>query len=619
MCILSKNIDNWFKLDLSDQIIDWLSGVKFPINDNIPKFELNNEKYSIQQYDFLDAEINNLLLLGRIEKAQDKPHCISPIKCVPKKNKTFRLICDLRHVNNYCVPPKFKYEDIDSVIQCVKPKDYMITTDLKDGFHHVPVHSDHRKYLGFKYRNCYYQWTVLPFGHNCSPYIFTKILRPVVKFLRSKGLRVVLYVDDFILFSPQDTIVADRDFLLDTLKKLGWSVNFSKSSLDPELKKEFIGYLIDNSGEKTVVKIPKDRIRKVKKDIKRCLNNNFISARGLARIAGQCVSMCKCVLPAKLLLRNLYRLLNTKNSWSDILYLDKASTSDLIWWINVLDKWNGIVVSPEKVDIQMVTDASSFAWGAWIPEHQAQGFWDHYLAHKHSNYRELYAVLMGLMSFLPLLENKTVQVLSDNVTTVAFLNNMGGSTPDLDQVARKIQVMAMENGIKLVATYLSGVENWKADQLSRMSSTYEWQLHPNLFKLIDRTWGPHHIDRFASFITTQLPIYNSLFWDPGTSGVDALAQTNWGQMNNFVNAPFALLPKVLDVICQQKAFATVIAPKWEGQVWFTRLLKILIDEPMPLPISERTILAIGPRVEPLKNQKWQVFAWRLCGALDYES
>ncbi len=47
-------------------------------------------------------------------------------------------------------------------------------------------------------------------------------------------------------------IRSHSDLLLDVIRNLGWLVNFEKSSLEPSQCKEFIGYLIDNSGDKTV-------------------------------------------------------------------------------------------------------------------------------------------------------------------------------------------------------------------------------------------------------------------------------------------------------------------------------------------------------------------------------
>lgn len=104
-----------------------------------------------------------------------------------------------------------------------------------------------------------------------------------------------------------------------------------------------------------------------------------------------------------------------------------------------------------------------------------------------------------------------------------------------------------------------------------------------------------------------------MFWDSHTSGVDAIAQADWQEKNNYVNAPFALCPLIFDLIQEQKADATIIAPHCPGQTWFQGLQRMNIDEPIPLPISNRTILAIGPKAEPLKNRLWIVFAWRVPG------
>ena len=499
---LYSNLHKWQSIGASNSVLDWIeNGVKFPLKEEVPNFEIPNKTFSAKEESFLISEISNLLLLGCITVTDNRPNCVSPISCVPKKNGKFRLVTDLRHLNSYSHAPKIKYEDINTVIKVVEPKDYMVTADLENGFFHIPIHKDHQTLLGFKFQSRYYTWSVLPFGHKCSPFYFVKILRPVVIFLRSLGLTLVLYVDDFILFAQKDAIVNHREQLLTTLKELGWLVNFEKSSLEPEQLKEFIGYLIDNTGEKTIIKIPRNRITRLRKDITRCLKKETVSARALARIGGQCVSMYKCVFPAKLQLRNLYRLLASKKSWSDTLLLDIGTKDDLNWWKSSLSEWNGLVVQEHPIDIQLTTDASSIAWGAWIPGQSAQGFWTKDMSYQSSNYRELSAVWLGLLSLRKFLQDKTIQICSDNVTTIAFINHMGGSCKELDMIARHIHQLAINMNAKIVASYISGTRNWQANQLSRLNSTYEWRLHPNLFRLIESYWGPHQIDRFASKLT----------------------------------------------------------------------------------------------------------------------
>ena len=116
--------------------------------------------------------------------------------------------------------------------------------------------------------------------------------------------------------------------------------------------------------------------------------------------------------------------------------------------------------------------------------------------------------------------------------------------------------------------------------------------------------------------TTQLPYYNSRCLDPATRGVDALSQTYWACENNYVNPPFHLFNRVLDVVISQRAYATVIAPKWPGQVWFSRLCQLQISSPIRIPIIPELMLRMGDLTDPLKNRHWKVNAWRIYGGLD---
>ena len=88
-------------------------------------------------------------------------------------------------------------------------------------------------------------------------------------------------------------------------------VNYDESDLIPSHCKEYIGYIIDTvyDNEYVWLNIPQKRITKLKHDITRTLKKGITTARNLARITGQCISMSKAILPGKLLLRNLYRLL----------------------------------------------------------------------------------------------------------------------------------------------------------------------------------------------------------------------------------------------------------------------------------------------------------------------
>ena len=204
------------------------------------------------------------------------------------------------------------------------------------------------------------------------------------------------------------------------------------------------------------------------------------------------------------------------------------------------------------------------------------------------------------------LAGRIVEVLSDNVTSVAHINKFGSSNVRLDGVAQDIWAFALRNDISLVAHHVAGVANAGPDALSRMSARHEWVLHPSIFRQLGRMFGPHTVDRFASVSTALLPCYNSRYADPLSVGVDALGQADWAGENNWVNPPFRLVPKVLDVIEAQRADATLIAPMWPGQPWMARLRRLCTAPPLRLPPVARACLPLAEhqQIEPHRNLRW---------------
>ena len=420
--------------------------------------------------------------------------------------------------------------------------------------------------------------------------------------------------------TTRESAERDTQLVLDTFRQLGLHLNFGKSSLTPEhTKAVYRIYLVRtvNSDCQAWLEIPSDRIRSLRHDICRLLKAGTCtgSACAIARVAGQCVSTCKVILPSKLLLRSLYRLLKIRRSWQYLLVLDSETIKDLQWWLQALKTWNGEGCFPD--DDRYSADCRRLL--QWLRAHmegrKAMGFWNARMSQEHCNYRELTAFMMAILSYAPQLQGHTVQLLSDNITAIAYLNNLGGSQKSVSHLATAIWAECYRLGIQLHSKHFAGCRNTLlADQPSRTTFKYEWMLHPTVFRRSDRLLGPHVVDCFASMATAQIPVYNSLHFDPHSSGArDALAQTNWGNMNNYVNAPFRLIPRVLDLLQSQQAVGTIIATWWSAQVWFQRLQRMSLTPPLRLLLSRHTVQAINPRAEPLMNPRWAVYVWRVSG------
>ena len=607
-------LDNWKRIGASDTVLTWISeGVPVSLKQRPEKFHLPNHSFNFSESLFVCKEIDRLLRAGYIKQCDKKPDYISPIGCVSKKTGGYRLITDFRRINECCETSKFKQEDIRNVSKVIKDKDYLTSIDLKDGFYNISIKKEDQGILSFEYQGKFYSYVALPFGYCLSPYYFAKILRPVVCYLRQFGIRLSLYVDDFLVCAALANITDHTDQLVHTLTDLGIKINFEKSVLTPSQSIEYLGYTINTSGRHPVIKAEKKKIVRLKKQIKTLLKKGKASARVIAKTTGLCISVAWVVTPGKLFLRHLFRLLASRSHWNDVLYLNSLCRNELNWWLEKVDEFNYKEIKPEIIEEQLITDASSFAWGAKLGDLEAKGDWNQRVSGQSSNYRELLAILLALSAFKDKLEGKCIQILTDNVTAAAYINHKGGPSVELTEIAVSIWAIATEYSISMTSKHIAGVSNQEADRLSRSPDRHNWQLNRGLFMILNQLWGQFTVDRFATLQNTLLPRFNSRYYEPMSEGIDALAQ-DWSGENNYINPPWALLPQVVTKIRADKALATVIAPVWPGQVWYQKLVNMLVEPPILLPQSQNIFIPMGvSNIEPWKNRGWKIAAWRVCG------
>jgi len=86
--------------------------------------------------------------------------------------------------------------------------------------------------------------------------------------------------------------------------------------------------------------------------------------------------------------------------------------------------------------------------------------------------------------------------------------------------------------------------------------------------VLQRRYGSHMVDGFASPLNARCPRFNTKTRAPGTEAVDALSVAWGGAENNWVYPPFHLADLVLAKIRADKAAAIVILPEWWAQPWW---------------------------------------------------
>ena len=145
--------------------------------------------------------VQKLQVSQAIEEVMDtaSPGYDSRLFLVPKTDGSFRPIIDLEKLNQFIVVLSFKMETLFSIITALQPQEWITKIDLKDAYHHILVYVNILKYFRFVVARVVYQFRVLPFGLSTAPREFTKTLAPVVQLLRTQGVRVHAYLDDWIM------------------------------------------------------------------------------------------------------------------------------------------------------------------------------------------------------------------------------------------------------------------------------------------------------------------------------------------------------------------------------------------------------------------------------------
>ena len=115
------------------------------------------------------------------------------------KSGEHRPVINLKALNQFLPKETFKMESLNTVRSLLRPGDFMMKMDLKDAYYVVPIYPHHRKYLRFQFERVTYEFQCLPFGLASAPRAFTKLLKPIVAVMRSKGIRIVIYLDDLLI------------------------------------------------------------------------------------------------------------------------------------------------------------------------------------------------------------------------------------------------------------------------------------------------------------------------------------------------------------------------------------------------------------------------------------
>ena len=491
---------------------------------------------------------------------------------------------------------------------------YTCSVDLADAYWHVPVNPRFQPFLGFKLGSQRFQFQVMPFGLNIAPRIFTKITKPIVEELRSRGVFVVVYLDDWLVWAPSKYLCnLHTNILLEVLQRRGFKVNHSKSRLVPSQSFKWLGVHWDTRSSR--VSLPEEKVISLSRDLSRFFNRISISRRDLERVLGK-LQFAALVDPiGKALLKsvNLFLRSFANQRWRDRkVPFPQALRTSLRRWLRPGVLTQSVPFRPPPVSFTIFTDASRQGWGAHSSGGDSlRGRWSLKFAKFHINILELIAVFLALRKFrIPV--GSHVAVHCDNTTAVNCINRGGSArSPPLNSWILSILTLLKKKGLFISAFHIAGVRNVIADSLSRSAPvSTEWELDQDSFDKIVTRWGAPQVDLFATAENFKVNAYISPVPDPQSLGTDAFAQ-DWSKWNKvYLFPPTAMLPKIIPLLDAFRGTAIVVTPAWKTRTWFVALESRARDKLLlPCPhLSQR----VGGEVFSNLSKIWNpLVCWKL--------
>lgn len=575
---LRNSFDEWQKVGACSNVLDIIRyGYKLPLYELPCDILLLNNKSARENISFVRDEITSLLEKGCISEVLQIPKIVNPLTVAGNKEK-LRLVLDCRHVNPCLHKFVYRYEDHSVALDMFSKGDYLFTFDLKSAYHHIEIFPDHRTYLGFscdfERKHKYFVFNVLPFGLSTAGYVFSKVTRVLVKYWRSMGYRLIMYLDDGISgHSDRNSSLVLSKIVQDDLSRFGFLISEEKCVWEPSDKVVWLGLLWNMSDGK--VYITEKRLSKLTSALQNVLDSVSrghlsICARELACVIGQIISM-KVAMGnvVRLMTRSMYSCVLTKKCWDSNVYLFKEAVDEMRFWFLNLVELNGCLIDIRFThDFVLFSDASATGYGGYvlhINDSEVIGKWSDSEKKESSTWRELEAVLRMLRHFEKSLigrrlTGRKILWYSDNQNVISIILN-GSMKMKLQYKAKEIFRMCVKNNFAVIPAWVPRSDNHIADIYSKSSDSDDWSISDDLFNLLSKCWGPFTVDRFSSDYNAKCEIFNSRWWCPGTSGIDAFNQI-WSFDNNWLVPPPRLIPKVVSKLIDEKASATMIVPFW---------------------------------------------------------
>ena len=200
----------------------------------------------------LRQEVEGMLAKGALEITRDPgPGFYSRLFLVEKAFGGWRPVISLSHLNEFIQLTRFKMETVASVLLSVREGDFLAFLDLKDAYFQIPIHRSLRKLLRFTLAGTVYQFRALCFGLSTASKVFTRVFAVVSAWAHTHGIRLLHYLDDWLVLSSSEREAKQAvQSLFSLCRTLRIVINEKKSDLVPSQTAKYLGMTIVTEASK---------------------------------------------------------------------------------------------------------------------------------------------------------------------------------------------------------------------------------------------------------------------------------------------------------------------------------------------------------------------------------
>ena len=505
---------------------------------------------------------------------------------------------------------------LDKSLALVQQGDWMATYDLTSAFHHIPIHPDYHKYLGFVIENEqgeeeFYAYTCMPFGLATATQCLARVTKAICRYAALQGIRNSLYIDDGrVGAATKELCVQHLHQILSIWTRAGFVIATDKTDTADSIaqSKPYLGFVID--AQSMVVTATERKMDTVRHSIEGLLlHPDTVSAKELASVIGKIVALDPAFgSVVQLLTRTAQQELSATvadGGWRRRVRISDQTRKCLAKFASSMQELNGAlipclhnvipletVLAPSTFTSNrtltaiasevsqasiIASDASDIGHCCYSVKHGSviyhQGIFSASEASFSSGHRELLAVLYALRqhdSVSHPLQGRHVLWLTDSTNLCVFLTK-GSKKPAIQADVLELHWLCHDRAIRLTPIHLkrNDFRIQVADAGTRFFDPDDWTIDRISYARLTENMVID-VDIFAHTLNAKVGKFFSYGQCPHTAAVDAFSQ-DWTDLVAWICPPISLIIPAVKKACRTRMSGIFLVPLWRSAAFWTTL------------------------------------------------